>query len=112
MASILRVVARRYSTANKQFLHRALSDTSHSAHHGEGDVWKKMFLFLAIPVMGFCTYNGFFSEEANAEHHREEFVPYSHLRIRVRRFPWSDGNHSLFHSHYNALPEGFEDEEH
>ena len=30
----------------------------------------------------------------------------------LQAFPWGDGKKSLIHSHFNALPDGYEDEEH
>merc|ERR1711911_52775 len=70
--------------------------------------WKLAFLFGGLPAVGFLFYNAFALED----HHkpRDEFVPYPHLRIRNKAFPWGDGNKSLFHNpYYNALPEGYEE---
>ena len=33
------------------------------------------------------------------------------LDLCPQKFPWGDGNHSLFHNgHVNALPDGYEEE--
>ena len=81
------------------------------AHAGEtAKLWKRLALFGALPLIGIVSYHVYTTEaEHKAHHKRPEFVPYSHLRIRNKPFPWGDGNHSIFHGHNNALPNGYED---
>lgn len=75
--------------------------------------WKLISIFVAIPGCLLCAYNAVLKEKEHHTHPRPEFVPYSHLRLRKKAFPWGDGNHSLFHNpHANALPEGYEDDDH
>lgn len=76
--------------------------------------WRYISLFVAIPAVMLTAYNSWLKEEAHAAHEEEhgkpDFVPYAHLRLRNKMFPWGDGNHSLFHNpHTNALPDGYED---
>ncbi|XP_051176770.1 cytochrome c oxidase subunit 6A2, mitochondrial-like [Leptopilina boulardi] len=106
MASNLgRVVARRFSALPAG---AKPGDYGESAAKGE-KLWKMISLFVAVPaviVTGAINYY----EHVNHEHHRPEFIPYEHLRIRNKPFPWGDGNHSLFHNkHRNPLPTGYED---
>nr|ACO11771.1 Cytochrome c oxidase polypeptide VIa-liver, mitochondrial precursor [Lepeophtheirus salmonis] len=100
LKSISTTAVRRYATAG-------------SAEAGHGDsagFWKKIFLFVGIPAIVLGHINAF---ALPGDHeHRPEFKPYPYLRIRKKPFPWGDGNHSLFHSHNNALPTGYEDEDH
>ncbi|KAJ9594883.1 hypothetical protein L9F63_013808, partial [Diploptera punctata] len=63
--------------------------------------------FALIPIIGIITFSQFMNLKKHK--HAEPFVPYEHLRIRNKRFPWGDGQKSLFHNpDTNALPNGYE----
>ncbi|KAG7281796.1 hypothetical protein CRUP_037077 [Coryphaenoides rupestris] len=87
---------------------RPLSATA--AGHGEDAVkkWKILTFVVALPGVAVCMLNMYLKEQQHS-HEQPDFVPYSHLRLRSKRFPWGDGNRSLFHNpHLNALPAGYE----
>ncbi|XP_071374927.1 cytochrome c oxidase subunit 6A1, mitochondrial [Centroberyx affinis] len=86
---------------------------SAAASHGEqaAKTWKILTFVVALPGVGVCMLNMYLKEQQHS-HEQPEFTPYSHLRIRSKRFPWGDGNKSLFHNaHVNALPDGYEGHE-
>ncbi|XP_022050789.1 cytochrome c oxidase subunit 6A, mitochondrial [Acanthochromis polyacanthus] len=85
-----------------------------ASHSGEGGArtWKILTIILAIPGVGVCMANAYMKMQAHS-HGPSEFVPYPHLRIRTKKFPWGDGNHTLFHNpHTNPLPDGYEGSHH
>ncbi|XP_035510385.1 cytochrome c oxidase subunit 6A, mitochondrial [Morone saxatilis] len=91
---------------------RVFAAASHSSHEGGARTWKILTIVLAIPGVAVCMANAYMKMQAHS-HEQPEFVPYPHLRIRTKKFPWGDGNHSLFHNaHTNPLPDGFESSHH
>nr|QQL94753.1 mitochondrial cytochrome c oxidase subunit 6A2 [Lateolabrax maculatus] len=91
---------------------RAFAAASHSSHEGGARTWKILTIVLAFPGVGVCMANAYMKMQSHS-HEQSEFVPYPHLRIRTKKFPWGDGNHTLFHNpHTNPLPDGFESSHH
>ncbi|KAG7165237.1 cytochrome c oxidase subunit 6A, mitochondrial-like [Homarus americanus] len=105
-ASLSSLVRRTITTAVRN---ASSSGGGAHAHDGGYKQWKMVSILVAMPAIALCMANAILSEHE----HRPDFVAYEHLRLRNKRFPWGDGKKSLFHNtHSNALPEGYEDEEH
>ncbi|XP_059617372.1 cytochrome c oxidase subunit 6A1, mitochondrial-like [Phlebotomus argentipes] len=69
--------------------------------------WRRFFVFGCLPVITLCALNVFFNHKPE----RPEFIAYEHMRLRTKRFPWGDGERSLFHNKkMNALPTGYEED--
>lgn len=72
--------------------------------------WKRISLFIAAPVVGYLTWKNLIVGED--EHEEHEYIPWAHLRIRNKPFPWGDGDKTLFHNpHTNPCPPGEESNE-
>lgn len=81
-------------------------------HPGSYKFYKKLFLLVGLPlVLALTAINYVHAKEERECYERVPFVKYEYLRRRTKRFPWGDGNKSLFHNpETNALPDGYEDE--
>nr|XP_046270970.1 cytochrome c oxidase subunit 6A, mitochondrial [Scatophagus argus] len=91
---------------------RVFAAASHSGHEGGAKTWKMLTFVVALPSVAVGMVNAYMKMQANP-HEPPEFVPYSHLRMRTKKFPWGDGNHTLFHNpHTNPLPDGYENSHH
>ncbi|XP_062343105.1 cytochrome c oxidase subunit 6A, mitochondrial [Osmerus eperlanus] len=91
---------------------RVIAAASEGSHEQAAKTWKILSFVLALPGVAVCMANVYMKTQAHT-HDNPEFVPYPHLRIRTKAWPWGDGNHSLFHNpHTNALPTGFEGSDH
>ncbi|XP_059617371.1 cytochrome c oxidase subunit 6A2, mitochondrial-like [Phlebotomus argentipes] len=81
-------------------------------HAGGVKLWKRLSFFVAFPSVALCMLNAYLGHQKDHGKPRPEFVPYEHMRIRTKRFPWGDGTKSLFHNpHANPLPTGYETED-
>ena len=90
---------------------RAFSSQAHEGgHHANPELWRKIWYFVCIPAITLSMINTYLEEKEHWEHYtRPEFVPMEYLRIRNKKFPWGDGNHTLFHNPLvNPLPTGWE----
>ncbi|XP_073813736.1 cytochrome c oxidase subunit 6A levy [Musca autumnalis] len=107
MSAILSQIIRRQiaTTAQRSSGHAATA----GEHSGGYKLWKRMTFFVAFPAVGLCMLNAYLGHQEHAHHGRPEFVKYEYLAKRDKRFPWGEGNKSLFHNpHSNALPDGYE----
>ncbi|EAT48020.1 AAEL000929-PA [Aedes aegypti] len=111
MASINQFARRAFFITNTRHMGgttAAIPGASGSGHGGYKK-WKNLSLFVAFPAVGLAMVNAFV-QHSSEERERPEFVPYEHMRIRTKRFPWGEGQRSLFHNpHVNPLPSGYED---
>merc|ERR1712158_255285 len=116
MASITKL-ANRMNFASRMFSTSSSRMSAHGVHPDEWKTWRKIFYVVGVPAIIIGHYAAFrpmlFPREGEDPHARPDFVAYDYLRIRTKKFPWGDGNHSFIHNaHMNALPDGYEGEEH
>ena len=112
LSKILQVA--RFDGSKRLFAH-AVSSTKggHGGHTPNPELWRKVFYFMAVPAILASMLNTYLTEVEHAQHYkRPEVRPFEYLRIRNKKFPWGDGNHSLFHNpKINPLPKGYETDE-
>ncbi|XP_018570372.1 cytochrome c oxidase subunit 6A1, mitochondrial-like [Anoplophora glabripennis] len=81
--------------------------------HKEGGykIYKYMTLFVGLPAIAAVAAFTFIQKKSRGCPERPDFVPYETMRRRTKRFPWGDGNKSLFHNpEINAIPDGYEED--
>ncbi|NP_001004884.1 cytochrome c oxidase subunit VIa polypeptide 2 [Xenopus tropicalis] len=91
---------------------RQMASEAHEEGAKAARTWKILSFTVALPGVAVCMLNAWLKKQHHP-HERPKFVAYDHLRIRTKRFPWGDGNHSFFHNpHANPLPAGYEEPRH
>jgi len=112
MSLLSRLAARPRLLAAVRAYSAAATEGAAHEHQGGIRLWKILSFVVALPGVGVCYINATLKEAEERKHERAEFAAYSHLRMRTKKFPWGDGNHTLFHNpHVNALPDGYEESE-
>ncbi|KAH8416206.1 hypothetical protein KR222_011063, partial [Zaprionus bogoriensis] len=73
-------------------------------------LWKRVTFLVATPAIGLCMINAYRShDDRHQAQSRQPYVKYEYLRRHNKRFPWGDGERSLFHNpSANPLSEGYE----
>ena len=70
----------------------------------------RLSLAVCLPACGYLFYYNFVAHPMHEE--QRQFVAYPHLRIRTKRFPWTESDLTLFHNpHTNPGPDSGEHEE-
>ncbi|XP_011209594.1 cytochrome c oxidase subunit 6A, mitochondrial [Bactrocera neohumeralis] len=109
MSAILSQVIRRQIAISLNRSQAGVTAATAGEHSGGYKVWKRLSFFVAIPAVGLCMLNAYLKHQEEHDHPRAEFIKYEYLRRREKRFPWGEGNKSLFHNpHVNPLPDGYE----
>ncbi|KAI0223050.1 Cytochrome c oxidase subunit 6A1, mitochondrial [Lamellibrachia satsuma] len=77
-------------------------------------MWRILSFTVAVPGVIVTYINASMTHKEEHERLKDEgrpkFIPYTHLRRRTKKFPWGDGQHTLFHNpSTNAMPGGYED---
>ncbi|XP_014274867.1 cytochrome c oxidase subunit 6A, mitochondrial [Halyomorpha halys] len=103
-----RLFVRNFNSSKTLFAELPSASAVAGDHGGGVKLWRNVSYFAGIPAVLLCMLNAYLAHGSHG-HDRPEFKKYEHMRVRNKKFPWGDGNHSLFHNpHTNALPDGYE----
>ncbi|KAJ8245900.1 hypothetical protein GJAV_G00261500 [Gymnothorax javanicus] len=76
----------------------------HASHEGGARTWKILSFVVALPGVAICMVNAWIKMQHGSHGSAPEFVPYPHLRIRTKPFPWGDGNQSFPQPPHQCTP--------
>ncbi|XP_026323045.1 uncharacterized protein LOC113232509 [Hyposmocoma kahamanoa] len=78
-------------------------------YKGNYKTFRMIFIYLGFPLILFQMYRIYASGGFSDHHKVMPFCEYEYMRRRTKRFPWGDGNNSLFHNPaVNYLPQDCE----